>query len=74
MSQLASRTFWVRVAERAVKTVAQTAVALIGAQAFDVLSFDWQGLASVAVGAGIVSVLTSIASSEVGDPEDPSLV
>jgi hypothetical protein len=66
--------FWARAAERAVKTAAQTAVALIGANAVDVLAVDWAQLASVSVGAAFVSVLTSIAGTGVGDPADPSLV
>lgn len=45
---------------RAVKTMAQTAVALIGTNAF-VASVDWRMIVSGAVMAGIVSVLTSIA-------------
>ena len=75
MSQLTTNSFWKLAAERAVKTVAQTAVALIGADAFNVLEFDWTALGSVSVGAGIVSILTSIASANVGETKgDPSLV
>jgi hypothetical protein len=66
--------FWARAAERAVKTAAQTAVSLLGANAVDVLSVDWQQVASVSAGAAVVSVLTSIAGSRTGDPTDPSLV
>lgn len=45
---------------RAVKTMAQTAVALIGTSAF-INSVDWKMVISGAVVSGIVSVLTSIA-------------
>lgn len=45
---------------RAVKTMAQTAVALIGTSAF-VNSVDWKMVISGAIVSGIVSVLTSIA-------------
>ena len=45
---------------RAVKTMAQTAVALIGTSAF-VNSVDWNMVISGAVVSGVVSVLTSIA-------------
>lgn len=45
---------------RAVKTMAQTAVALIGTNAF-ITAVDWKMIASGAVMAGVVSVLTSIA-------------
>lgn len=60
--------------ERAVKTVAQTAVALLGAGAVNVLDLDWVTLASVSAGAGLVSVLTSIASRPVGSGGTASLV
>ncbi|MEE1018813.1 MAG: holin [Acutalibacteraceae bacterium] len=52
---------WAKAAAiRAVKTIAQTAVASIGAAA--VLSeVDWIVVASAAVLAGVLSVLTSIA-------------
>ena len=74
MSDYTNGTFLQETVERAIKTVAQTAVALIGAQAFDVLTFDWVALASVAAGAGVVSLLTSIGSGQVGDKDTPSLV
>ena len=52
---------WAKAAAvRAVKTMAQTAVALIGTSAF-VNSVDWKMVISGAVVSGIVSVLTSIA-------------
>lgn len=52
---------WLRAAGvRAVKTMAQTAIATIGASA--VLSaVDWAMVASASVLAGLLSVLTSIA-------------
>ena len=49
--------------ERAVKTVAQTAVAVIVAsQAVDVIAVDWVGVVSVSALAGILSLLTSVAN------------
>lgn len=45
---------------RAAKTMAQTAVALIGTSAF-VESVDWKMVASGAVVSGVVSILTSVA-------------
>ncbi len=74
MSQLTNSRFWINAVERAVKTAAQTAVALIGAEAFDVLSANWEQLASVSAGAAFVSVLTSVASANIGEQGDPSLV
>jgi len=47
---------------RALRTMAQTAVALIGTNAIGVTEVNWMGVASGAALAGIVSVLTSIAT------------
>ena len=47
---------------RAIKTCCQTAVALIGTNAIGVTDVNWMGVASGAALAGIVSVLTSIAT------------
>jgi hypothetical protein len=66
--------FVARATERAVKTAAQTAVSLLGANAVDVLVVDWAQIASVSAGAAVVSVLTSLAGTRVGDCTDPSLV
>lgn len=60
-------------AERAVKTIAQTLVALLSADGvLGILEVNWGQMASVAGLAGIVSVLTSIASA--GDGNGASLV
>ena len=45
---------------RAIKTVAQTAVGVIGASTV-VSSVDWKVVVSSAVLAGVVSILTSVA-------------
>jgi hypothetical protein len=53
---------WIKAAGiRAVKTMAQTAVGVIGTGAVGVLDVSWVTIASVSVMAGIVSVLTSLA-------------
>ena len=52
---------WIKAAGvRAIKTVAQTAVAIIGTSA-TMGTVDWKMVASSSVLAGIVSILTSVA-------------
>jgi len=46
--------------ERAVKTVAQVAIATIGVNAVGLLDVDWVQVLSVASLAGIMSLLTSV--------------
>ena len=70
----ASKNFWIATLERAVKTMAQALIAFLGANVTGVLEVDWVQAASVAGMAAVVSVLTSIASTGVGDPGTPSLV
>lgn len=57
--------YWIRWAKaagvRALKTVAQTAVALIGTNAIGITEVNWVGVASGAALAGVVSILTSLA-------------
>ena len=57
-----NKQFWRATGIRAVKTFCQTAVALIGTNAVGVTSVDWVGVASGAALAGVISVLTSIAT------------
>lgn len=59
---------WIAAAAvRAIKTVAQTAVATIGATAY-FTDVDWLMVASAAALAGVLSLLTSVAGlPEVGD-------
>lgn len=54
--------FWKAVGIRALRTVCQAAVALIGTNAVGVTEVDWLGVASGAALSGVVSVLTSIAT------------
>lgn len=63
---MTTRAFWTAAAERATKTIAQAAIALIGTSALGILDVDWQAVASASALAGIVSLLTSVASSGVG--------
>ena len=47
--------------ERAMKTVAQTAIAVItGSQVLNVIDVDWAQVAGIAALAGVMSLLTSV--------------
>jgi hypothetical protein len=59
-----TREFWVSAAERALKTVAQSVVAVLGVGAVGILSVDWVQTLSVAAAAGLASILTSIADAD----------
>ena len=60
-------------AERAIKTVAQSMVALLTAGATGILEVDWINTLSVALLATVISVFTSLASLSVGE-ETASLI
>ena len=53
--------FWKAAAIRAVRTIAQTALATIGTSAF-MQDINWYLVGSASLLAGIISVLTSIAT------------
>lgn len=61
-----TKLFWKDAFERAVKTFAQAAVAVLTARTIGLFEVDWVNLASVAGMAALVSVLMSIASAGVG--------
>lgn len=70
MNNLMNKEWWMAAATRALKTVCQTAVALLGTNAAGILDVDWLTVLSVAGLAGIISILTSIAGlPEVADIE-----
>ncbi len=56
-----SKAWWKAAGIRALRTSAQTAVALIGTNAIGITGVDWVGVASGAALAGVVSLLTSVA-------------
>jgi hypothetical protein len=59
--------------ERAVKTAAQFAVVAFGADTVNVIGVDFLGVVGAAGAGFVVSFLTSVASSRVGDSETASL-
>lgn len=69
-----NRVFWAQVAERAVRTAAHAALALLTADGFDLLSPDWRHWAVVVGVPTLASVLTSLASAGVGPAGTPSWV
>ncbi len=67
-------TFWKSAAERAIKTVAQALIAVLAATTFDWFTADWQAIAGTAATAGVLSLLSSIASAGIGDKGTASMV
>ena len=62
-----NKTFWKAVVERALKTFAQAAGALLLAAGTGLLDTDWVGVASASGMAALLSVLTSIATAAMTD-------
>lgn len=66
MSFLTEKVFWIDTIERSVKTFAQAAVAVLTSNVVGLLDVDFVTLASVSGLAAVISMLTSIASGQVG--------
>ena len=58
--KLFSKEFGVYAGERAVKTLFQTFLALVGGQQLQVFDADWGSLIGLSLGAGLLSVATSV--------------
>lgn len=68
-----TRAFWAETAERAAKSAAQALLLLwAGDSAFDLLDADPRIAGGIAAGAAVLSVLTSIASTSIGDSRSPA--
>lgn len=67
--------FWKAAGERAIRTVAQTLLALwlVGDVAFNAVAVDWGQALGVGAGAGILSLLTSLTAEWVQPATGPSL-
>lgn len=76
MGEMTTVKFWREAFERAVKTAAQTvlSVIVVGDVVLNAFTLDYWQAGGVGLGGMIFSLLTSIASSAVGDHNDPSLV
>lgn len=61
-----TKAFWQATAERAVKTAAQSALLVLGAEQVDAIAVSWQEVGGFALGGFVLSVLTSIATSGFG--------
>ena len=74
MKNLTSKDWWLAAGTRAIKTVAQTAMASMGTAAI-LSQVDWKAAISASVLAGVLSLLTSLAGIpevETDDKEDES--
>lgn len=61
MKKLANKGFWIASLNRAIRTVAQTAIAVIGTSAL-LNEVEWLSVLSASALAGILSILNSIAT------------
>lgn len=66
--------FWKQAAERAIKSAAQAEIGLAIFDGANLLHVDWQLVGATAAGAAILSVLTSLITSGVGEKDSPSAV
>lgn len=59
-----TKEFWSYAGERAIKTIAQAALAFLGTSTVGLFTIDWTSFASVSLGAGLLSILTSIVTKK----------
>ncbi len=57
-----NRSFWEATGERAIKTAAQTFVALLGVNGAGLLTVDWLQILTVVGSATVLSIMTSLSS------------
>lgn len=69
MSKLKEKKWWEDVATRIIKTVAQTAVALIGTNAVGITEVDWIAVASASALSGVVCLFMNLAALPAPDEE-----
>lgn len=73
MYSMWDKLFWKAAAERAIKTAAQTAILFVGGNVISIFELDWLNLGGLVLGGGLLSILTSLISSNLGDTTGPSL-
>jgi hypothetical protein len=69
-----TKLFWQRTTERAVKTFAQALAGVLTAAGLGLFEVPWPKALSTAGMVALLSVLTSLASTKLGDEEDPSVL
>ena len=62
MEIYANKMFWFGTVERAIKTAAQTLLALMGTGVMSIIEIDWAGCLGVTCTVVVLSVLTSVAT------------
>lgn len=68
-----TRDYLLATIERAIKTAAQTALALIGTNATGITDIDWVGVGSATALAVVVSLLTSLAGVKLTPGDGPAM-
>jgi len=68
-----TRRFWIASLERAVKSAAQAAILVLGADQLNVLTVAWPEVGGFAAGGFVLSLLTSIGSDAITRSDGPSL-
>lgn len=67
MTSMWTTAYWRDLGERAIWSTAGGAVAALGGDAVNLWEVNWQTVAGLALGAGVVSVLKGLAARGVGD-------
>lgn len=69
-----TKRFWRQALERATKTAAQAVVAVLVADGANVLTLDWAVVGGAVLTGAVLSLLTSLVSLPLGEPDSPSVV
>ena len=68
-----TRNFWKASTERAVRTAAQSAILVIGADQFNVITVDWAEIGGFALGGAVLAYLTALGASQLGQDGGPAV-